>query len=111
MELLREYPRFSVRYRVRMVGEKVEAEGEIYNLSLSGCAVESEELMQEGDYLALYISLPDHETPINIDLAGVRWAIRRELGIQFVSLSNDDRTRLRRHLSRLHQALSDMVCG
>jgi hypothetical protein len=99
----RECPRFSVRYRVRLVGECIQVEGELYSLSTSGCAVESAAPMQTGDYLELYIELPDDELPLKIDLAGVRWATRREFGAQFITVSNSDRHKLQRHLGRLHR--------
>lgn len=102
MEILREYPRFSVRYRVRLVGEYLQTEGELYNLSASGCAVEGAESMQSGDYLELSIALPDDDEPLTIELAGVRWATRREFGAQFISMSSSDRKRLQSHLTRLH---------
>ncbi len=108
MELLREYPRFNVRYRVRLVGEGIVAEGEMYNLSVAGCAVESEMSMQQGDYIELDMYVPGDESPLKVDLAGVRWATRREFGVQFVTISNADRKKLQEHLSHLHQALNAM---
>lgn len=98
---LRKYPRFPVQLPISFTAEEVEGEGTIYNLSTGGCAVESNTHVPEDSYLQLRIHIPDHRSPIAIELAAVRWALRREFGVEFISLRGEDRERLLRYLIAL----------
>ena len=95
MEQHRQFPRFTVQYKVSFSGEGIQGEGEVYNLSLGGCAVESETSVPKGEYLQLRIQLPTLPTPISVPLGAVRWAIRREFGVEFIRLPHEDQERLR----------------
>jgi len=101
MEQLRQFPRFNVQYKVSFSGEGIQGEGEVYNLSLGGCAVESETSVPKGEYLQLRIQLPTLPAPISVPLGAVRWAIRREFGVEFIRLPHEDQERLRQHLKGL----------
>jgi|RhiMetdeSRZDD1v2_1073273.scaffolds.fasta_scaffold43045_5 PilZ domain len=101
MEQLRQFPRFNVHYKVSFSGETGEGEGDVYNLSLGGCAVESQTSVPKGEYLQLRISLPNQATTITVPLGAVRWAIRREFGVEFIRIPHEDQERLRQHLKGL----------
>lgn len=92
----RRFPRFPVQFRssfssVHVVG----GEGTLLDLSIRGCRVDSETQVQPGTNLELRIHLPDHEPPIQVELASVRWARGREFGLEFTSMDTDQRERLR----------------
>jgi hypothetical protein len=104
MEQLRQFPRFNVHYKVSFSGEAVQGEGDVYNLSLGGCAVESQTSVPKGEYLQLRIYLPNQPAAITVPLGAVRWAIRREFGVEFIRVPHEDQERLRQHLKALKPA-------
>ena len=104
MEELRQFPRFNVRYKVSFSGEAVQGEGDISNLSLGGCAVESQTSVPKGEYLQLRIHLPNQPAAVTVPLGAVRWAIRREFGVEFIRVPQEDQERLRQHLKGLKPA-------
>jgi hypothetical protein len=101
MEQLRQSPRFNVQYKVSFSGEGILGEGAVYNLSLGGCAVESDTSVPKGEYLQLHIQLPTLPAGISVPLGAVRWAIRREFGVEFIRLPREDQERVRQHLKGL----------
>lgn len=98
---LRKHQRFPVELPISFMAEELEGEGTIYNLSMEGCAVESNTQVPEDSYLQLQIHIPDHDSPIIVELAAVRWALRREFGVEFTSLRSEDRERLQRYVNTL----------
>lgn len=103
---LRKFPRFPVQFRssftsVHIVG----GEGTLIDLSIRGCRVDSETKVQPGTNLELRIHVPDHEPPIKVELASVRWARGREFGLEFNSMDTDQRERLRQVVRDLEMKL------
>jgi c-di-GMP-binding flagellar brake protein YcgR len=45
-------------------------------------------------YLALQFDLPDNATPIEIELAGVRWVSEQRCGLEFIRISPEMANRL-----------------
>ncbi|HXV69180.1 MAG TPA: PilZ domain-containing protein [Nitrospira sp.] len=76
-------------------------DGLSYDLSAGGCAVESAASVGRGDYVALHLYLPDHRdptTPLQVELAAVRWTIQGKFGVEFITMSSEDQQRLRRYV-------------
>jgi len=66
----------------------------VLNLSRQGCAVMTEQPPSVSSYLALQIDLPDNATPIEIELAGVRWVSEQRCGLEFIRISPEMANRL-----------------
>ena len=95
---LRSEARLPIRCSVTFSGYKLELEGRVTNLSMSGCALETEEPIQPGTPLFLSMSLPDGDEPLEIELATVRWSREGTSGLQTVIMGLDSRERLQAFL-------------
>ena len=85
---------------VMFAGDDFVGEGRILDLSLPGCLLESPKKMTAGEYLQLRLFLPDHQAPLHVSLAAVRWAEGTKLGIEFIRTSEDEQRRLEQFVRR-----------
>jgi c-di-GMP-binding flagellar brake protein YcgR len=70
------------------------SEGTVLNLSTQGCAVMTAQPLSVSSYVGLGIDLPNSTTPIEIELAGVRWVSEQRCGLEFIRLSPEMLRRL-----------------
>ena len=94
--------RFHVQFRssfssVGMVG----GEGDIIDLSIRGCRIESPTDVQPGASLMVRIETTEHEHPIQIQQALVRWSRGREFGLEFVTMDTDEWARLQHTMKQI----------
>ncbi|MBX3235150.1 MAG: PilZ domain-containing protein [Nitrospiraceae bacterium] len=90
----RKHHRISCRCPVAFSSEEIEGEGVVYNLGLGGCAVETEVALGDEGYITLSITPAPGISPVQIELARVRWATRREFGVEFLTVPSKDERRL-----------------
>jgi hypothetical protein len=77
----RQNPRFPVRFRSSFTSLNiVGGEGNIIDLSLRGCRVESQTEVRPGTSLEIRIETAEEEPPLNIQEAVVRWSRAQEFG-------------------------------
>ncbi len=98
---LRKHPRVPVRCPIVFSGDRILAEGKIADLSKEGCAVKSEEPVPKGLYLRLWIFLPGEDSPLEVELASVRWSNDGRFGLEFIRMSVEAQERLHRVLETL----------
>ena len=91
--------RVPVYVPVMFEGEGRTGQGSTVNVSTWGCAVESQVPMPPGLYVGVSFSLPDHRAPLQVELAAVRWSRRNLFGMEFLSISKENRNRLEEFLS------------
>ena len=96
--VVRKDTRFSVRCPVTYVLEDKPCQGATFNLSRGGCAIESDEMAPEGESVSLQIMAPGQSTAIRVELGKVRWATRREFGVEFLVVLDDSKQRLNQFL-------------
>jgi hypothetical protein len=72
-----------------------EGEGKLLDVSTSGCRISSSEVLLPGSVFKLSLFLKDHEWPVRIDKGIVRWAKEGTYGIEFISIRDAQRERLR----------------
>jgi hypothetical protein len=72
-----------------------EGEGKMLDISTSGCRIASDERLPVGKVLKLSLFLKDHQWPMRIDEAIVRWAKEGTYGIEFTSIRLAQRERIR----------------
>ena len=102
--------RVSVECAVVYAGELVVGEGRIRNVSLSGCHFEgAHERMKRGESVHLRVFMPDHQIPLNVPLAVVRWVGINRAGLEFIRSSQEDQTRLTRFV-RQQKQLAGVWC-
>jgi c-di-GMP-binding flagellar brake protein YcgR len=96
----REHPRIPVELRVffSTIGNTNIREGTMFDISAGGCAVTSSVPVNPGTGVKLLIRATDLGSPITVHSAAVRWANHGEFGVEFLNLTELDRSRLRRFL-------------
>jgi c-di-GMP-binding flagellar brake protein YcgR len=100
----REHPRIPIELRVLFsTTEQTEIrQGTMFDISAGGCAVTSMVSMSPGTGVKLLIHATDLAAPITVHSATVRWVEHGEFGVEFLRLTDLDRSRLKRllHLAR-----------
>jgi c-di-GMP-binding flagellar brake protein YcgR len=96
----REHPRIPVELQVffSTIGKTEIGEGTLFDISAGGCAVTSTVPVNPGTGVKLLIRATDLGSPITIHSAAVRWASHGEFGMEFLNLTELDRSRLHRFL-------------
>ena len=91
--------RYSVRRKanckVTLSCEGRVAEGEIVNLSIPGCQLETSLPLKSGHTVQLWVHI-ENQSPLRVDLGIVRWSEGAQAGIEFIRMTEEDQTRLRR---------------
>jgi hypothetical protein len=81
---LRCSPRIYVRYLASVQTDNGAGEGTLFDLSATGCRMQSNVALTPGSYLALHIEAPETESPLAIEVSIVRWHIDNQFGIEFL---------------------------
>lgn len=68
--------------------------GVAINLSREGCAIRSMTPVQKGDYLRVLLFASANQTPIEVGVAPVRWSANGQFGVEFITLTPRDASRL-----------------
>ncbi len=90
----RRHLRYAVEYPGSFLGNGINSQGMILNLSASGCRGSSEGVIRRDALLRVLIDVPRLLAPIQVDRAIIRWSSGNEFGLEFVGLSFDDQQRL-----------------
>lgn len=99
MTELRKQPRRTVDCRVTVYPESGEAaQGRVYDLSVGGCAVACDEHLRSDTHVVLAIHLAEGLEPVSIELARVRWSMRKEFGVEFTLVAGDGKARIADYL-------------
>ena len=85
----RKAQRFAVQIPCTLGTSEGKCHGTILNLSSHGCALAADRVPIKGTYLSLEMDLLNGETPVRIDLAGVRWVSEPRCGVEFIRMSSD----------------------
>ncbi len=97
----RQAPRFKVHLPIAFLGYNLTGEGIVGNLSMEGCAVESDQNVKLGKFLTLRIHMPDQDAPLVVNRAEVRWSVRRLVELEFLAMQPKEKERLRRFVGAL----------
>lgn len=73
----------------------------VFNLSAEGCAIGSTVSMPKGIYVALQLHLNDEVSPVEVELAAVRWSSDLQFGVEFIRLKGEEQERLRAYAQSL----------
>ena len=96
----REHPRIPIELQVifSLTDQPDIRQGTTFDLSPGGCAVTSAVSMAPGTGVKLLIQATELAVPITVQSGAVRWARHGEFGIEFLRLTDLDRSRLQRLL-------------
>jgi PilZ domain len=98
----RKNPRFPVRFRSSFTSLNiVGGDGNITDLSLRGCRVESQTEVRQGTSLELRIHSSEDEPPLKIQEAVVRWSRGQQFGVEFITLDPEEWARLQHTVTHL----------
>lgn len=98
----RKHPRFQVRFRSSFTSLNiVGGDGNITDLSLRGCRVESQTEVRPGTSLEVRIHTSEEEPPLKIQEAVVRWSRAQQFGMEFVTLEPEEWARLQHTVTHL----------
>lgn len=84
--------RVPVSYPVMFQTDWYMDEGELLDLSLPGCAIESSRCLSPDEYVRLQVLLPHHA--VRVEVAKVRWADGNRFGLEFLKMPEADKNRL-----------------
>ena len=91
---LRCSPRICVRYPTSIQTDDGASEGILFDLSASGCRMQSNVTLTPGNYLALHIEIHDAESTLAVEVSIVRWHKDNQFGIEFLRYTEGDRERI-----------------
>ena len=94
MVKFRSSERVHTDFPVMFAGEAYVGEGTVLNVSVPGCAIQSQKLVQQGSYLEMRLLMPDSTPPLRIGLAKVRWCEERRFGVEFIQMPGREQVRL-----------------
>lgn len=95
--------RLDLSCRVFFFGEdEFEGEGTLLDVSTNGCRASSAVELHPGMTLKLSLFLPDHQWPLRIEEAIVRWVEGQAFGLEFTSIRLAQRERLRALIMKAH---------
>ncbi len=81
---LRSSPRKYVRYSASVQTDNGAGEGTLFDLSATGCRMQSTAVLTPGSYLALHFEVPQTESPLAVEVSVVRWHKDNQFGIEFL---------------------------
>lgn len=90
--------RYQIQCPVSFVLDGRAGAGHIFDVSRGGCAIESDMSAAKGDPISLNLTIATQPAPILIDLGTVRWATRREFGVEFMVVNGASKQRLNEYL-------------
>lgn len=99
----REYERIPTQLPLVISGDQTRGEGVTIDLSMAGCAVESDARVAEGSVVQLELQNAP-AAPVSVDAAVVRSTRPKSIGLQFLRLREEERERLRQFMRQLIQA-------
>jgi hypothetical protein len=93
-------PRIGLRVPVRFAGQAEVGRGQILDLTVPGCSIESRTVVGQGDSLQLEIYVPEHRFPLSVSLAVVRWTKGKRFGVEFIKMHESQQHLLRRLMAK-----------
>lgn len=98
----RQYERIATRFPVTFSGDQVEGKGEVADLSIEGCGLETETPPEVGALLQLKLYTTSEQEPaVVVDAAVVRSVRSRSVGVKFLRLSAEHKGRLSQYMRNL----------
>ncbi|MFQ5992456.1 MAG: PilZ domain-containing protein [Nitrospiraceae bacterium] len=98
---LRYAQRYPVECPITFSGNGTTGQGTVINVSMNGWKVSSAQGVPKGTFLSLRVSLPDVESPVEVDLTEVRWTSDQEFGLVTLRMRDEERERLGNYISTL----------
>lgn len=88
------HPRISVEYSASLQSDTGAGTGVLFDLSATGCRLQSDMTVEAGTYLALQVDLPRHRMPLAVEVSIVRWCKDGQFGVEFLRYGHGTRERV-----------------
>jgi PilZ domain len=92
-------PRIRMRFPVTFTSGPHIAEGQVLDLTLPGCLIESSVPVQDAQSLQLELYLPGSSFPLSVALGVVRWTKGRRFGVEFIKMHESQQRILQRFVA------------
>ena len=83
-------------------------EGQVLNLTVPGCMVESPISPQKGDCMPLRLFIPEFQTSFDVSMGVVRWVNGRRFGLEFIGMEQNERLRYNACVAELSTVTTDV---
>ena len=97
----RKYIRIPMSWTASFSSQKYSGEGQVIDLSMKGCSIETHVKIPKNTELSMKISPPLHGVSVPIDVARVQWSTTKKFGVEFLKINEQGRVRLRRAVGTL----------
>lgn len=97
----RQYQRMATRLPATFSGDQAEGKGEVMDISMEGCGLETDAPLMEGSLLELRLKTSDRDPAIVVDTAVVRSVRASYAGVQFLRLRMEEKDRLSQFMRSL----------
>lgn len=87
-------PRVSVHYPANVHTDSGPGEAVLFDLSATGCRIQSTLALIPGNYLALDIEASETAPPLAVEVSIVRWCRDNQIGVEFLRYAHGDRERV-----------------
>ena len=89
----RYHPRVMVQASAVFTMGGLTGEGQVLDLTVPGCLIDSPLSPQKGDSLALHVELPEARAAFRVALGVVRWVQGTRFGVEFIEMDQQERLR------------------
>lgn len=100
----REYERIPARFAVSFSGDRIKGQGNLVELSMGGCSLQTETRLTPGELLQLSFKTSEHDAYIHVEGIVVMSMRPPTVGVEFLRLQTPQQEALRqfvvRHLSQ-----------
>lgn len=87
-------PRVPVHYPANVHSDSGPGEAILFDLSATGCRIQSTIALTPGNYLALDIAASETAPPLAVEVSIVRWCRDNQIGVEFLRYAQGDRERV-----------------
>jgi PilZ domain-containing protein len=91
----REYVRVRVQCLLTFTGKDIEGDGQLIDLSLRGCGMETNVVPSRGQVMRLTLRMPDGRNPLDIEAAVIRYVQGSRVGVEFLRIAEKPEAELR----------------
>ena len=93
-------PRIRLRFPVTFASGTRIGEGQVLDLTLPGCLIESSAAIEDAQSLQLELFLPGLKLPVSVTLGVVRWKKGKRFGVEFIKMHESQQRILQRFVAQ-----------
>lgn len=93
-------PRIRLRFPVTFTSGARIGEGQVLDLTLPGCLIESSAAVEDAESLQLELFLPGLKFPVSVTLGVVRWTKGKRFGVEFIKMHESQQRILQRFVAQ-----------